>query len=82
MFGILTLLDWNACILTMEIGISPKELLLNRSTLLCPIYHLFSPTFGWWGRKGRSQHLKTLIKVCFKKSKPILSVSMLKAEIS
>ena len=33
----------------------PKELLLNMSTSPCPIYHLFSPTFGQWARKvGRS----------------------------
>jgi len=33
-------------------GICPKELLLNRSTSTCPIYHLFSPTFGQWARRG------------------------------
>jgi len=32
--------------------ICPKELLLNRSTSTCPIYHLFSPTFGQWARRG------------------------------
>jgi hypothetical protein len=31
-----------------EFGITPKELLLIRSTTPCPIYHLFSPTFGQW----------------------------------
>ena len=29
-----------------------KEPLLNSSTSPCPIYHLFSPTFGWWARRG------------------------------
>jgi len=32
--------------------ICPKELLLNRSTSTCPIYHLFSPTFRQWARRG------------------------------
>jgi hypothetical protein len=36
----LTLLNWTAGILTTEIGIAPKELLLNRSKSPCPIYHL------------------------------------------
>jgi hypothetical protein len=29
----------------------PQELLLNRSTSPCPIYHLFSHTLGWWARQ-------------------------------
>lgn len=44
----------------------PKELLLNRSTSSCPIYHLFFPTFGQWVRRG-SKHLITPIKVGFEK---------------
>ena len=34
--------DWNR----------PKDLLLNRYMSTCPIYHLFSHTFGQWARKG------------------------------
>jgi hypothetical protein len=33
--------DWNR----------PEELLLNRSTSPCPIYHLFSPTFRRWATR-------------------------------
>lgn len=41
----------------------------KRSTPLV-LYHLFSPTFGWWARKGALKCLRALIKVCFGKSKP------------
>ena len=70
LFGILILLNWTAGILTMEIEIIPNEL-LNRSISPCPIYHLFSSTFGQWARRG-SKHMRTLIKVCFEKSRPIV----------
>ena len=50
-FGILTPLNSTAGILT-ETGLSPKELLLNMSTSLYPIYHLFSPTFEQWAGVG------------------------------
>jgi hypothetical protein len=50
LFGTLSLLNWTASILTN--GDDPKELLVNRSTSPCPIYHLFSPAFGQWaGRR-------------------------------
>ena len=38
--------DWN----------HPKDLHLDRSTFPCHIYHLFSPTFGWWSR-NRDQNI-------------------------
>jgi hypothetical protein len=51
-------LNWTVSILTLlltswiaETGIDPKELFLNRVSSPCPIYHLFSPTFGWWAGK-------------------------------
>jgi hypothetical protein len=64
MFGILTLQDWIAGILTNGDWNHPKELLLNRSTPPCPIYYSFSPTFRRWAKKG-SKHLKILIKSRF-----------------
>ena len=39
---LVTLLNWTVGILT-EIGITPKELLLNRFISPCPIYHFFLP---------------------------------------
>jgi hypothetical protein len=30
----------------------PKEIVLNRLTSSCPIYHLFFTIFGWWARSG------------------------------
>ena len=50
--GILTLRKYTAGILTMESEIAPTELLLNRSTSPCPIYHLLSPAFAQWTRRG------------------------------
>jgi len=52
-FGILTLLNWSASILTNGNWNCPKVLPLNRSTFPCPLYRLFSPTLGWWARRGR-----------------------------
>jgi hypothetical protein len=53
-FCLVSWLYWTGLLVScqMEIGIIPKELLLNRSTSLYPIYHFLSPTFGWWARRG------------------------------
>ena len=59
-------LDWTADVLTMKIGIVPKELLLSRSTLLGPINHL-SPLPLVAGLEGRLHHLRPLLKVGFEK---------------
>ena len=69
-FDFLILLNWTAGILTTEIGIAPKELLLNRSTNPFPINHLsLLPLVG--RIEGRLKHLRILLtKVCFEKSKP------------
>jgi hypothetical protein len=67
MFGILTLLNWSAVILTNGGWNRPKELLLNRSISYCFIYHLFS-TIRWWAERG-SKLLRTLIEVGFEKLK-------------
>ena len=53
----------------------PKELLLNRSTPPCPIYHLFPSIFGLWARSGRvgvgvQSIWQPLLIVGFEKSKP------------
>lgn len=57
MFGVLTLLNWLTGILTNRDWNRPKELVLNRSTCPCPVRHLFSPSFGWWARRGSKQIL-------------------------
>jgi hypothetical protein len=47
-FGVL---DWTADTLMIKIGISPKELLLNRSTLHF-LLTFVSPYLWWVGEKG------------------------------
>ena len=32
---------------------------LNKTIFPCPIYHLFSPTFEWWSRRG-GKHLQSI----------------------
>jgi hypothetical protein len=59
----LTRLNWTAGILTNRDWNYPKELLLNRSTHPCPVYHLFSPTFEQWAKREGGY------KVGFEKSK-------------
>lgn len=43
-----------------------KKLLLNWSTTPCPIYHLLSPTFGWWATRGIEASVN-LFNVSFEK---------------
>ena len=66
MFSVLILLNWNAAILTTEIGIAPQRTTSKQVHIPCPIYHLFSSTFGYWARRGL-KHLRTLIKSRFLK---------------
>lgn len=53
-----------------EIGITSKELLLNRSTSPCPIHHLFSSAFGQWARRGLKAFENPYWSRLGKKSKP------------
>lgn len=43
---ILTLLNWTASTLTIEIEMSPSKIHLHGSTSLCPTYHIFFPTLN------------------------------------
>lgn len=45
-FVILTLLNWTASTLTIEIEMSPSKIHLHGSTSLCPTYHIFFPTLN------------------------------------
>ena len=67
-----TLLNWTCWYPEkMEIGITPKEILLNRSTSPCPIYHLSPlPLDGRLERGGQKIFKPLLIKLSFEKSKP------------
>lgn len=67
--GIVTLLNWTADTLTNGNQNHLKELLLKRSTF--PLsYYSFSPISLDSRLQGESKHLRTLIKVGFKQSKP------------
>lgn len=69
-FAVLTLLNWTAGRLTNRDWNRLKELLLNRTTSPCPIYHLSFPTFRWWARRGEGYNIwEPLLKICFLKIK-------------
>jgi hypothetical protein len=48
---LLLILDWTADILTMNIGITHKELLINSFKSPISYQLFFSPTFGWLARR-------------------------------
>jgi hypothetical protein len=49
-FATLTLLNWTADKWRLD---SPRPQTTSKQVCVpCPVYHLFSPTFGWWARKG------------------------------
>ena len=61
--------NWTAGILTMKIGIAPRQF-LNRSTSpFCPTNLSFPLPLVGGGLERRLKHLRTLIKVGFEKSK-------------
>ena len=62
-------MNWTAGILAMKSRITPKELLLSRSTTLLSYQTSFSFTLVD-GLEGRLKHVRTLNKVGFEKSKP------------